>query len=464
MHIKKDASNSSASNDKQIGVDFGSTLLGPALIVVVNRSIPACIDSQFLSLSLPLFVLHRLYSRLWSNGAKEFLEYADYSFEQHFGRLIPSYPPRAVIFDYLTGRAKAGDIRKFIRFRTAVRHVDFDDAAQQFKVTIEDLLVHGPLQHLTFDHVIVATGHYTVANVPDIQGLSKIPGRVVHSHDYRGADEFVGQNLLVIGGGYSAEDIAMQCYKFGAGRITISYRSFGMGYQWPSSIREVPLTERIEGHTAYFKDGSKIENIDSIILCTGYRHQHRYMAEHLQLRPPGNYFIPPNLYKGIFWVDQPRLAYLGMQNQTFTFTMFDAQAVLVRDVFLGNVELPAKDEASRSADIAEWQAREAKLASNDHHGTGDLQTEYMRDILSLCDQTTAPQIDLDRASAAIHKFFDDKERDITTYRDQPFHSIYPPYKKAPVSKRPWLQVMDDSIDSFLASIVDENETVSSNKQ
>ena len=37
-----------------------------------------------------------MYRFLWSNGPKECLEFADYGFEEHFGRPIPSYPPRAV--------------------------------------------------------------------------------------------------------------------------------------------------------------------------------------------------------------------------------------------------------------------------------------------------------------------------------------------------------------------------------
>ena len=45
-----------------------------------------------------------MYRYLWSNGPKEGLEFADYSFEEHFGRPIASYPPRAVMFDYVEGK------------------------------------------------------------------------------------------------------------------------------------------------------------------------------------------------------------------------------------------------------------------------------------------------------------------------------------------------------------------------
>ena len=38
-----------------------------------------------------------MYRYLWSNGPKECLEFADYSFDEHFGEAIPSYPPREVL-------------------------------------------------------------------------------------------------------------------------------------------------------------------------------------------------------------------------------------------------------------------------------------------------------------------------------------------------------------------------------
>ena len=45
-----------------------------------------------------------MYRYLWSNGPKEALEFPDYTFEDHFGKAIPSFPPREVLFDYLQGK------------------------------------------------------------------------------------------------------------------------------------------------------------------------------------------------------------------------------------------------------------------------------------------------------------------------------------------------------------------------
>ena len=47
-----------------------------------------------------------MYRYLWSNGPKEALEFPDYTFEDHYGRAIPSFPPREVLFDYLQGKSQ----------------------------------------------------------------------------------------------------------------------------------------------------------------------------------------------------------------------------------------------------------------------------------------------------------------------------------------------------------------------
>ena len=55
-----------------------------------------------------------MYRYLWSNGPKECLEFADYTFDEHFGQPIPSFPPREVLYDYITGRAKEANVRPWI--------------------------------------------------------------------------------------------------------------------------------------------------------------------------------------------------------------------------------------------------------------------------------------------------------------------------------------------------------------
>ena len=56
-------------------------------------------------------VPNSMYRYLWSNGPKECLEFADYTFDEHFAKPIPSFPPREVLYDYILGRAKKADVK-----------------------------------------------------------------------------------------------------------------------------------------------------------------------------------------------------------------------------------------------------------------------------------------------------------------------------------------------------------------
>ena len=79
-----------------------------------------------------------MYRYLWSNGPKEGLEFADYTFEEHFGRNIGSYPPRAVLWDYIKGRVEKAGVRGWIRFRNPVRRVERNSGGS-FRVIAQDI-------------------------------------------------------------------------------------------------------------------------------------------------------------------------------------------------------------------------------------------------------------------------------------------------------------------------------------
>ncbi|HIE89989.1 MAG TPA: NAD(P)/FAD-dependent oxidoreductase, partial [Gammaproteobacteria bacterium] len=180
-----------------------------------------------------------MYRYLWSNGPKECLEFADYTFEEHFGRPIASYPPRAVLWDYIKGRVEKAGVRSQIRFCSPVRRVHYNEDKDNFSVTVQNL-VEGHSYTEEFDYVIVASGHFSTPNVPDFEGLATFNGRVMHAHDFRDALEFKDKDLLIIGTSYSAEDIGSQCYKYGAKSITVSHRTGPMGFHWPDNWEEVP--------------------------------------------------------------------------------------------------------------------------------------------------------------------------------------------------------------------------------
>ena len=379
-----------------------------------------------------------MYRFLWSNGPKECLEFADYSFEEHFGRPIPSYPPRAVLHDYIKGRIERSGVRKYIQLNTAVRDVVYDEASATFAVTVKDLR-HDAVRTEKFDFVICATGHFSVPNVPQFAGFERFPGRVLHAHDFRDANEFAGKDILLVGSSYSAEDIGTQCHKYGARSITFSYRTRPMGFDWPMGFEERPLLTHVAGKTAYFKDGTS-KQVDAIVLCTGYLHHFPFMADELRLKTR-NRLYPPGLYKGIFWHANPKLTYIGMQDQYYTYNMFDAQAWYARDVILGRIAMPSTD--TQATDMEAWRVREEAL-ENPFQAI-DFQTEYVRDLLSATDY---PALDVDRVAELFKEWEHHKVEGIVTYRDRSYASTITGIM-APTHHTVWMKAMDDSLESFL---------------
>ncbi len=381
-----------------------------------------------------------MYRYLWSNGPKECLEFADYSFEEHFGRPIASYPPRAVLRDYIMGRIEKSGLREQIKFLHSIQWVEYDENSKKFSVTVRDMKQDRNFTE-QFDWVVVATGHFSTPNVPYFEGVENFPGRVLHAHDFRDACEFTDKNVLLVGSSYSAEDIGTQCYKYGAKSITFSYRSEPMGLDWPAAFSEKPLLKRVEGNTAYFKDGSSTE-VDAIVLCTGYQHHFPFLPNDLTLRTR-NRLYPADLYKGIFWMDNPHLIYLGMQDQYYTFNMFDAQAWYARDVILGDLSLPNK-QAMRQ-DSQRWLNKEESTTSVEEDI--DFQAAYIRDLLK---PTDYPSFDVEGMATLFKEWKHDKQKDILGYRNRSYRSTMTG-TMSPPHHTPWMQAMDDSLEAFLAT-------------
>lgn len=377
-----------------------------------------------------------MYRYLWSNGPKEGLEFADYSFEEHFGKQIASYPPRAVLFDYIQGRVEKAGVRDLIKFNHAVKNVDYVDG--KFNVTVKDLENDKSVDE-QFDHVIVCSGHFSTPNVPHFDGFEDFPGRVLHAHDFRDAVEFKDQDILIIGTSYSAEDIGSQCWKYGAKSITVSHRTAPMGYDWPSNWEEVPLLLKLEGNTAHFKDGSS-RHIDSVILCTGYQHHFPFMHDDLCLKTT-NRLATADLYKGVAFVDNPQLFYIGMQDQWFTFNMFDAQAWWTRDVIMGRIALP--DHAAMKADVDDRVARED--SGEDDYDAIWYQGDYIKELIS---ETDYPDFDVEGACKAFKQWKGHKKENIMTFRDNGYVSVITG-TMAPKHHTKWVDALDDSFESYM---------------
>lgn len=381
-----------------------------------------------------------MYRYLWSNGPKECLEFADYTFDEHFGRPIGSYPPRAVLWDYIKGRVEKANVRQYVRFDTAVRFIQFDEKTELFSVTVHDYQKDQTYTEI-FDYVIVASGHFSTPKIPEYPGFESFGGRILHAHDFRDALEFKNKNVLIMGSSYSAEDIGSQCYKYGAKHIISCYRTAPMGYNWPENWSERPQLTHVDQHHAYFADGKHAE-VDAIILCTGYLHHFPFLEEPLRLKT-NNILYPKDLYQGVVWEHNPKLFYLGMQDQWYSFNMFDAQAWYARDVILGRISLPSF--ADMQQDTLQWHEAEKDLV--DVHAMYKFQGDY---IMRLIEQTDYPTFDIESVRQTFMAWKKHKKENIMTFRDHTYRSLMTGTMAAP-HHTSWMNALDDSLEAYLQS-------------
>ena len=104
-----------------------------------------------------------------------------------------------------------------------------------------------------------------------------------------------------------------------------------------------------------------------------------------------------------------------MQDQFYTFSMFDAQAWLARDYVLGRIKLPSR--ARMEKETAAWVAREEALKNATE--MIDFQTDYMKDLVKDIDY---PDVDLDECAAMFKEWEHHKGESILDYRNHAFAS------------------------------------------
>lgn len=98
----------------------------------------------------------------------------------------------------------------------------YDEKAGEWTVQVNR---GGELLELRPRHLVLATGMSGFPHVPEIPGAQGFGGRIVHSSQFGGGDEWRGKNCVVLGANNSAHDIAADLWEHGASEVTMVQRS-----------------------------------------------------------------------------------------------------------------------------------------------------------------------------------------------------------------------------------------------
>lgn len=294
-------------------------------------------------------------------SSKTLSQYEDFPFTPE----VSDYPSHDELRHYFQAYAKYFDLYNYIQFNTLVKSCVRLSSNQWEVITIKE----GEEKTEIFTDLVVCNGHHWQPKYPHYPGIFE--GDFLHSHQYKKATPFKQKKVLVVGGGNSACDIAVETSRISR-QTSISWRrgyriipKFLMGK--PTDVFATKMTflpiflrnilagfianitngpnriyglqepdhkfgathptinsellykirhgkikpkveiERFEGKTVYFKDKSK-EKFDVVIVCTGFVLAHPFFNKKFLNYSQG----PVPLYLKMFHPKYENLYFIGM--------------------------------------------------------------------------------------------------------------------------------------------------------
>jgi dimethylaniline monooxygenase (N-oxide forming) len=358
------------------------------------------------------------YRSLFINTSREMMEFAGFPMPRDY----PDYPHHTQIAKYFDDYVDHFGFRDLIRFRTEVVAVEPVEGGWRVSVDDGSSRVYGA--------VLVANGHHWDPKDPEppFPGQETFSGETIHSHWYREPDErFVDANVLVLGIGNSATDIAVETSRHS--RMTYLAMRRGahvlpkyiagtptdqLGPSWMSRLpfavtrrlfmRELKhvqgpmenyglptpdhkldqahptisadLLPRIGHGRITVKpnieriDGSTVRfvdgtsvDIDTIVWCTGYRITFPFLDRAL-LGAEGNH-VP--LYRRVVHPDRSGLYFIGLvQPLGAIMPIAERQSEWVADLLGGRAALPEPAHMRREIEREERAMRKRYVASTRH--------------------------------------------------------------------------------------------------
>jgi dimethylaniline monooxygenase (N-oxide forming) len=367
------------------------------------------------------------YRSLHINTSRERMQYSDFPMLKSY----PDFPHHTQIAAYFDAYVDHFGFRDRIRFGTGVEHVARrDDGRWDVRIATGETIA--------YDAVAVANGHHWDPRWPEppFPGHDTFAGEQLHAHHYRTEEQLAGRDVVVLGMGNSAMDIAVDA-SYNAGSTYLAARRgahgipkylFGRpidqigGAEWlpgwvrfpmfrlmlrlsvgpmetyglprpdhkfaqahptisgrildrlaHGAITPKPNIAALEGDRVRFADGTSV-HADLVIYCTGYRISFPFLDPEV-LDAPDNEVA---LYRHVFHPDVEGLYFVGLiQPLGAIMPIAERQSELIADHLEGRYALPPVREMWRSIRRERARMRRRYVASKRHTIQVDFD-DYMR--------------------------------------------------------------------------------------
>ncbi len=332
------------------------------------------------------------YRDLHINTSRDRMQFSDFPME----RSCPDFPHHTDIAAYFEAYVEHFGFRDKIRFECAIAHAEpRPDGGWE--------LTDAAGERHRCDALLVANGHHWDARWPEpaFPGSETFEGVQLHAHDYRDNGFLEGKDVVVLGMGNSAMDIAVESsyvarstqlaarrgawivpkYLFGrpvdqyatshrvpvpvAGKLLELMLRLNAGplerYGLPKpdhpltaahptvsgrildriahgAITPRPNIERLGSDDVQFTDGTRV-HADVVIYCTGYRISFPFLDPAVVAAPDNRI----ELFRRVFSPQHPSLAFVGLvQPIGATMPLAEAQGRLLADYLAGAYRLPSR--------------------------------------------------------------------------------------------------------------------------
>ncbi|XP_041375778.1 flavin-containing monooxygenase FMO GS-OX-like 2 [Gigantopelta aegis] len=330
---------------------------------------------------MPIF--SSMYQELLTNLPKESMAFPGFPFDKK----LPSFIKSQDVLKYLEDYADHYDVIKKIKFYQYVQKVqpiDQEKVKVKWEVTYNDVRDTSQVSTEIFDGVIVCNGHYSVPLIPQIQGMDIFKGQIIHSHNYREPSPFENQRVVCLGASSSGVDIAILLSKV-ANKVYLSHNQDTLMSQFPENVEVKAGIKCLKENSVVFLGGEEEEEIDSLILCTGYRFVFPFLSEDCKLDITDERVTL--LYKHMIHTQFPSLSFIGVCKLICPFPFFHMQVQLALAVLDGSVELPSKEDMDKDIEADFRKRLEQGLPWRHAHHMKEKQWGYIDELAAIvkCD-------------------------------------------------------------------------------
>lgn len=182
----------------------------------------------------------KMYESVHLISSKRNTQFADYPMP----RAYPDYPRHNLVHDYLEKLAATLDLPEKTRFNTRVAGMEHD--GHGWRLRFEG----GGEAH--YDAVVICNGLLRKPLIPKFPG--HFTGQSLHAADYKSAEMLRGKRVLVVGGGNSGCDIAVDAAQTAAAAFHSTRRGY---YYMPKFIEGRPTQEWLMDEAPKFPDSQQ---------------------------------------------------------------------------------------------------------------------------------------------------------------------------------------------------------------